>query len=116
MFKIAVRSEDTEMAHECLELINEPANQDPSLLYACVLESQKVQDKKLTLVALQLVLHRYEQSAPPDIHLPALLRCIIRMLIQLIDSKETRDERELQATIEQVCKTFEAGRCRHQKH
>lgn len=109
MFKIAIRCNDIEAASECLQLINKFSHDDPNLLYACVLESQKAQETALSLTALQLVLEKYEHNEPPGVHLPALLRCTIRMLLKQVDSPEVDGEAALQNLINQICKTFDAA-------
>lgn len=108
MFKIAIRNDELEHAKECLEHVSRCADQDPSFLYACILDSQKAGQKKLAIIALQLVLQKYEDIAPPNVHLPALLRCTIKMLIQVLGSKDIRERPEELETIDRICKLFEA--------
>lgn len=55
MYKVAIRSEDTDLAAECLRVISS-SSKDPTLLYACVLDAQQIGNRHLALAALQLVL------------------------------------------------------------
>ena len=59
---------------ECLNAICVASTEDATLLYACVLEAQRIGDPVQTIASLQRVLKRYNYSAPSGVHLPALLR------------------------------------------
>jgi hypothetical protein len=110
MYKIAIRNGEVDLAAESLERVYQSSNQDPNLLYACVLDAQQAGDKKMATEALQLILQKHGYNAPPSIHMPALLRCTIRLLISERDTldsqKNVEDKRK---TAEQLCKLFEGG-------
>lgn len=44
------------------------------MLYACVLEAHNSGNKSQAIRALETLLKKYDDSAPEDVHLPALLR------------------------------------------
>lgn len=64
----------TFLAAECLDQICRQTLNDPTLLYACVLEAQSSGNKQYAIAALEKVLNKYDHSAPAEVHLPALLR------------------------------------------
>lgn len=61
-------------AAECLDIVCRTSAKDATLLYACVMEAQRIGDKRQTIHALEQVLNKYDYTAPTGIHLPALLR------------------------------------------
>lgn len=111
MYKIAIRAGEAQLASKCLEVVHNASSEDPNLLYACVLDAQQVGDKDLALTALQLVLEKYQYNAPSAIHLPALLRCIIRLITSQLESQSVSAPRcDVDAIIERLCKLFEVGK------
>jgi hypothetical protein len=110
MYKIAIRSGEIELASECLEVVHRAASKDPSLLYACVLDAQEVGDKDMAIAALQLLLEKYQFNPPSTIHIPALLRCTIRLMITRLESKSASHiEPDTDYIVPQLCKLFEGG-------
>ena len=110
MYKIAVRAGEAQLAAKCLEVVHNASSEDSNLLYACVLDAQEVGDKDLAVAALQLVLEKYQYNAPSTIHLPALLRCIIRLIISQLESKTvSASGSEVDDIIDRLCKLFEVG-------
>nr|POE46882.1 hypothetical protein CFP56_00214 [Quercus suber] len=76
-FKLALRSKDAELAYESLDIVASGAQNDPGLLFACVLDAQQSDMRRLaTVTLLKIVDHR-----PLQVHLPSLLRCAIRLLM-----------------------------------
>jgi len=108
MYKIAIRSGDADLASDCLEVISQDSSNNPSLLYACVLDAQDVGDKKMALAALQILLEKHQFNPPSAIYLPALLRCTIRLLMSQLDSKGT-SQTEVGTVASQLGKLFEGG-------
>ena len=76
-FKIAMQSEDIDLARESLGIISKHASKDPRILYACVLEAQQSNMRTLAVTALQALL----DTQTAGVHLPSLLRCIVRLLM-----------------------------------
>lgn len=110
MYKIAMRGGDVELASECLEVVHQASSKDPGLLYACVLDARQVGDKDLAAAALQLVLEKYQFNPPSTIHLPALLRCTIRLIKSQLDSKAAiSQDSDVDKIVDQLCKLFEGG-------
>ena len=102
LYKVALRCQDAEMAAQCLSTICSSSTKDGTLLYACVLEAQRVGDQGQIITALQRVLEQFNYSTPPGVHLPALLRCNARLLMRSIDNL-TKDDNE------SLCKVFEGA-------
>ena len=115
MYKVAIRSEDTDLAAECLRIISS-SSKDPTLLYACVLDAQQVGNRHLALAALQLVLEVEgtfdNQSTGPSctVHMPSLLRSTISLTCAALDgSKHAEGSPEAEANVDKLCKFFEGG-------
>jgi hypothetical protein len=110
MYKIAIRSDETEFAAECLQVISSSSLKDPTLIYGCVLDAQQIGDKSQTLAALQLVLEKFGYGAPSNIHLPSLLRLTIGLTVSLVDSKSVEASFDVDETVEKLCRLFEGGK------
>lgn len=100
VFKLALHSNDYELALESLNVISKQAKNDPTHLYACVLEAQQSQMRPIAVAALQAVLDK----EPSTTHLPTLLRCTTRLLIGELNTAE-RDQ--LDEVMIQVVQSFE---------
>ncbi|OBT49348.1 hypothetical protein VE00_00485 [Pseudogymnoascus sp. WSF 3629] len=109
MFKIAIRSNELELASVCLEKVYEAATDDFTMLYACVIDAQQVGDRTLALAGLQLVLQKYEYNAPSSVNFPALLRCMIRFILSHLESVEAEKDIDVPSVVDQLCKLFDAG-------
>ncbi|MCJ1397829.1 hypothetical protein MMC11_001025 [Xylographa trunciseda] len=103
MYKVGLRSGDSELALECLEAIYSGSDKDATMLYACVLEAQQTGQREQAISAMLHVLDRYNYGSPPGINLPALLRCTARLLIQEIESSTDRENPNIDA----ICKLFD---------
>ncbi|KAF2666798.1 SPO22-domain-containing protein [Microthyrium microscopicum] len=105
LFKVAIRTEDEQLAAECLDVIVQASTKDATILYACVLESQQASNRPLTIKALHVVLEKYKYTAPEGVHLPAMLRCLIKLLkSEMGDSKLPNPE-----LVENFCRAFEGA-------
>lgn len=109
MFKIAIRTNKLELASACLEMIYKAATDDCTMLHACVLDAQQVGDRTLTIEALQLVFQKYEYNAPSSANFPALLRCMIRLILSYLESVESEKDIDVPSVVDQLCKLFDAG-------
>lgn len=105
MYKSAIRDQQPEFAAECLEAISKQPGSDCTLLYACVVEAQELRDQKSAIAALQKALEKYDYGAPVAIHLPALLRSTIRLLVNQLNASSDINE----AAMKEVCKVFEGA-------
>ncbi|OBT69660.1 hypothetical protein VE03_00976 [Pseudogymnoascus sp. 23342-1-I1] len=115
MFKIAIRTNEPELASACLNKVYEAATDDSTLLYACALDAQQVGDKALTIAALQLVFQKYEYNAPSSVNFPALVRCTIRLILSQLESVESEKDIDMHSAVDQLCKLFEGGASQAQK-
>lgn len=75
-FKLALRTDDESLAVSSLDIAAKSAAKDPTYLYACVLEAQSAQNKRMALMALQSIL----DERPKGTQLPSLLRCTARLM------------------------------------
>lgn len=114
MYKVAIRSEDADLAADCLRIISS-SSKDPTLLYACVLDAQQVGNRQLALAALQLVLEKHNSldgrgTGSSTVHLPSLLRSTISLTSAALDgSKNPQGSPEAEASVDKLCKFFEGG-------
>ena len=105
MYKVGLRSNDSDLAAECLEAIYQKCVDDAALLYACVLEAQQTGQRKQAISAMQRVLDKCNYGSPPGVNLPALLRSIARLLIQELESATEQSD----STVDAICKVFEGA-------
>ncbi|KAL1632490.1 sporulation-specific protein 22 [Neofusicoccum ribis] len=105
MYKSAIRDQQPDFAAECLDVICRQSSKDATLLYACVMEAQQSVDKHQAILALQKVLEKYDYGTPVGVHLPALLRSTIRLLVPHLGSAENINENAM----EELCKVFEGA-------
>ncbi|KAF9871179.1 hypothetical protein CkaCkLH20_11348 [Colletotrichum karsti] len=88
MYKVALKSKDRNLATECLEHVGMTAAQDPNFLYACVIEAQKTDDKVCASQAMKQLIHKHEFNENTPVHLPALLRSNIRVVIMVMQEEK----------------------------
>ncbi|KAF2143242.1 uncharacterized protein K452DRAFT_167927 [Aplosporella prunicola CBS 121167] len=105
MYKVALRQDDPDLASECLDAVCKQTTQDVTLLYACVMEAQQAGNKSQAVVALQKVLEKYNYAAPQGVHLPALLRCMARLLLAELGTADNVNEN----VAEELVKLFEGA-------
>ncbi|KAL0258929.1 sporulation-specific protein 22 [Diplodia seriata] len=105
MYKSAIRDQEPHLAAECLDAISRQPGRDCTLLYACVVEAQELRDQQSAIIALQKALEKYDYGAPTGVHLPALLRSTIRLLVnQMSASSDFKED-----ALKEVCKVFEGA-------
>ncbi|KAK6602521.1 hypothetical protein H4I95_06458 [Botrytis cinerea] len=105
MYKIAIRSEEVELAAECLEKVAS-CSEDTSLLFACVLDAQQAGNRKYVLDALWLVLDKCGFGAQENLRLPSIIRMVVVLLIGMIDAEKTPTS-YARENIEKLCTMFE---------
>jgi hypothetical protein len=108
MYKIAMRCQEAEFAAECLHVISSSSAEDPTLLYACVLDAQHLGNKRQALAALQLVLEKHDYGVPATVNLPSLLRITIQFSVSVLN-ESTKGSEDADAIEERLCKLFEGG-------
>lgn len=112
MYKVATRSGDHSLAAQCLESVS-LATEHQDYLYACVVDSQQAGDKICAVEALRKLLDKYEYTSPNPVHLPALLRCTIRLLKSVLSSASGPHENIDGVQI--LCDLFGTGKELHRK-
>jgi hypothetical protein len=86
-------------------VIAQASSKDATLLYACILEARQLGQKQQAIQAMQRVLEKHKYNAAPGVHLPAMLRCLAKLIKSEID--ETASFKS--DTLETYCRIFEAG-------
>ncbi|KAI2473487.1 meiosis protein SPO22/ZIP4 like-domain-containing protein [Annulohypoxylon bovei var. microspora] len=104
-YKLALRNGDREMASDCLRSISEASSNDPQYLYACCMDAQEAEDKMCAIEALQHLIQKCGYSSPDAVHLPALLRVVIRLETSLVNDQGRADDVSL--LIGDICQVFE---------
>jgi len=103
LYKVALRCHDSDLAKQCIDSICIATTKDATILYACVLEAQRMGNHSQSITSLLRVLDKYDYNAPSGVHLPALLRSTARLLLRDVDGVDARDG----GCIESICKLFE---------
>ncbi len=107
LYKISVRSGDRSLATECLEIIA-ASTAGQEILYACAVDSQQSGDRACVVECLKKLAASYDYKTPNPVHLPALFRCNIRMLYDLIKDEDQNDQQS--TAIQDLCDLFDGGR------
>ena len=105
MYKHAIRSNDLELAAECLEIVSRSTKKDAMLLYACVLEAQQSGNRKQGILALQRTIASFGHTHPNGVSLLALLRCTARLIVTELTSISSFDD----ALVSDLCDIFECA-------
>lgn len=74
VYSMAMRSGDSDLAAESLDLIFQNSKSNNNILYACVLEAQEKGDRKQAISVLLKILGKHRYQVPDGIHLATLLR------------------------------------------
>ncbi|KAL1606688.1 sporulation-specific protein 22 [Paraconiothyrium brasiliense] len=105
MYKVALHGNYPDLAAECLDTVCRHSSKDTSLLYACVIEAQQSGNKREGIAALEKLLEKYNDQVPAGVHLPALLRMTVRLLM----SEQIKNGVFQKGIFKQICRTFEGG-------
>lgn len=105
MYQVALQTDDTDLAAECLQIISDKTARDPRLLYACMQDSQRAGDRRRALQVVRMLLDRRESE---HLHRPALIRSSIRCIVGVLDADAQSSEPPV-SLVEEVCKAFETG-------
>lgn len=92
-------------ASESLEIIASASSKDVTLLYACILEARQLGQKEQAIQAMQKVLEKHKYNAAPGAHLPAMLRCLTKLIKSEIEETKSFKSDKL----ETYCRIFESG-------
>ena len=100
-FKLALQSNNYQLALDSLNIVVKRADRDPKFLYGCVLEAQQSKMRQLAVAALLAILDR----APAIVHYAALLRCTAKLLIGELEHQQ----RSINEVMEQTLHVFESA-------
>ncbi|KAB5586055.1 meiosis protein SPO22/ZIP4 like-domain-containing protein [Coniochaeta sp. 2T2.1] len=104
LYKIAIRSDDLALALTCLEGISKTP-EPTDYLYSCCLEALNARQIDFAIEALGKLLEKKAQSPSTSVHLPALLRCSIRLAVKDLETHKDEDKRHEEVT--KLCDLFE---------
>ncbi|CAI4217179.1 unnamed protein product [Parascedosporium putredinis] len=111
-FKIALRTDDRELAVACIDALSGPSEQSCDFLYACVLDAHSVSSRRFAAAAMKGLVERYPTESSPryQLHLPAMIRCTIRLLVNSSDISDGGGELEgasPEKVADDICHMFE---------
>ena len=109
MFKVATRSCDENLATECLISLSSPSLGGHEFLYACILDAQSVGSKSFALSAMKTLTENYNFEDSVAVHLPALIRCTIRLRVMELDVETGMETPDRSPVIDDICRMFEKG-------
>lgn len=89
---------------DCLTSICKNPEENRNLLYACVLDSHALGNRKFTLKALRWTLERIDTSPHEAFNVPTVFRCVVRLTMA-----EVEDSEGARSSIESLCGLYERG-------
>lgn len=103
LFQLAVKTQDMVLATDCLKSLSQSSDCS-EMLHACVMFSRKAKSREFTVKALKRLADIINHAEPGYVNKPALFRCTILLLYDLIEelreaSKEEGDEKHVQMMI-----------------
>ncbi|EDN07288.1 predicted protein [Histoplasma mississippiense (nom. inval.)] len=104
LYKVALLDKDTQLAMECLETLSKQGTGSEKYILACLAETRHIEDKYQEVIALRILLDILDKKSLDGIHLPALLRHTIRLLVSEVSSSDQSIQLEV---IENTCNVFE---------
>ncbi|KAI0402376.1 meiosis protein SPO22/ZIP4 like-domain-containing protein [Xylaria palmicola] len=108
MRSVALKQQDVDTALGCLEQLSQASPSDPQYLYACCLEAQKAQDKIITIKALQYIVLKHQFHCSDTVHLPALLRVLIRLQVSVLNDGQDSDI-DRRSLVKDICNIFKSA-------
>jgi hypothetical protein len=81
-YKLALKSNDMQLAGECLGSLVKHVDKEPRYLYACVMEAQQSGNRAMAVAAFQALVDQPSNG----IQLPALLRCTVKLLVEELET------------------------------
>ncbi|KAL2372377.1 hypothetical protein RJZ57_003160 [Blastomyces gilchristii] len=106
LYRVALLDKDSELARGCLETLSKQGAGSENYVLACLAETRQTDDKYQEAIALRILLDMLDKKSLDGIHLPALLRYTIRLLVAEVSSKYQPVRLEV---IENTCNVFEIG-------
>ncbi|PKS07050.1 hypothetical protein jhhlp_005647 [Lomentospora prolificans] len=107
MFKVALRNHDNDLAVECLGALSNLQTKGRDFLYACVLDAQSVGSRRFAAAAMKSLVENHDAETASPIHLPALIRCTIRLLVVGLDPKSEEEYVAVENAANDICHMFE---------
>ncbi|EQL38157.1 hypothetical protein BDFG_00534 [Blastomyces dermatitidis ATCC 26199] len=104
LYRVALLDKDSELARGCLETLSKQGAGSENYVLACLAETRQTDDKYQEAIALRILLDMLDKKSLDGIHLPALLRYTIRLLVAEVSSKYQPVRLEV---IENTCNVFE---------
>ncbi|PGH36716.1 hypothetical protein GX50_00376 [[Emmonsia] crescens] len=104
LYRVALLDRDAELAKGCLETLSKQGAGSENYILACLAETRHIEDKHQEVVALRILLDMLDKKSLDGIHLPALLRYTIRLLVAEVSSTDQSIQVEV---IENTCNLFE---------
>ncbi|KAI0549533.1 meiosis protein SPO22/ZIP4 like-domain-containing protein [Xylaria curta] len=108
ILRLALKQQDADNAFRCLEQVSKASSTDHQYLYACCLEAQQAQDKIITIKSLQHIVLKRRFHSSESVHLPALLRVLIRLEVSVLNGEEDTS-RDKEKIVEDLCNIFKAA-------
>lgn len=114
MFKVALKTWDTQLGIECIQRLSEaaetPRRQD--ILYACIREAQHASHQLFTIAALKAVAQTWHPRSSGASCITSILRCGIRLALTMYDRVEQGQQDGIlqRSLVEDTCKLFEIGK------
>lgn len=123
LFKLSIKADDLEMASDCLRGIT-ISSERMRLLHACVLHARHEKAPQFMVQAMKRLADAINHDPSSQVHAPALFRCTILMLRDMIDeaSKDGgvlsgKDSAKKQQATQDLSDIFNGGKSRaHYAH
>lgn len=94
-FKLALQSDNYQLAVESLNIVAKQADRDPAFLYGCVLEAQQSRMRQLAVAALLAIMDKL----PSNVHHTSLLRCTAKLLMGELENPQPNLDEVMQETL-----------------
>ncbi|PGH05766.1 hypothetical protein GX51_02737 [Blastomyces parvus] len=104
LYRVALLERDSELARGCLENLSKQGAGSENYILACLAETRHTEDKHQEVITLRILLDMLDKKSLDGIHLPALLRYTIRLLVAEVSSTHQSVRLEV---IENTCHVFE---------
>ncbi|KZZ87885.1 Meiosis specific protein SPO22 [Ascosphaera apis ARSEF 7405] len=113
MHSVALLDDDLNLATSCIEGLCEKGADATVYLQACVAEAQRMGKRHHAALGLQRLLHDLLESHTSEVdHLPVLLRCTVRLLLEELDT-DTSKQRAIE---EELCNLFDTAMIQAEKY
>lgn len=105
MYKVALRSEDNELASQSLKAVFDASSGDATHLFACLLEAQQSGNRRHAIDVLLKLVESGHHGPHRDVYLPAIFRCAAQLLMTEMSDNVT----SLGKIMPELCKLYEAA-------